>query len=407
MNDINMDKFILCWFLWICPVFASNVDTLVPDSLANENACECGRDLTLSCKFKKKTFAIAWKNPHETVQIAKCLRNGTECDINPKYIDQYNISYDETNHIFSLTIIKVTMKDDGRKLVCSDGTNTDSKIIRVKDYEPLLFENTTAGTIQAISGCISNVTKAHNKREKEITPKIRNASITSCSKDSDCGNDLQVQYSEVISAKANDNGNCYLKVIADYGDEQKESYYTVGRYIVDDRDEERSNAVNLVVVVLVVFALIIAAAVYLIYLHHKEKLINNCIWSTSITNDKGNSDGRRFSQTKNETFKQSQRESCQTYAEQSEELNSNNEDTQSCNAIKEEGITQRLRYNGITSALDSNLDLPKHNEEEVSSEANDMPVNNHSVGQAEIEEENNLLSKGQTIIDLDTDSDEN
>ncbi|XP_060603253.1 uncharacterized protein LOC132756251 [Ruditapes philippinarum] len=149
-----MDKFILCCFLLICPVFGSNVDILVPDSLANENSCECGRDLTLPCKFKNKTFAIAWMNLNDISPIAQCVRN--RCDINPKYIDQYNISYDETNHIFNLTIIKLTLKDNGRKLVCSDGTSTDSQLIRVKDNEPLLLENTTNGTIQAISGCISN-----------------------------------------------------------------------------------------------------------------------------------------------------------------------------------------------------------------------------------------------------------
>jgi hypothetical protein len=113
-----------------CLNSGSNVKILVPGSLATGKTCECGRDLTLSCQFKKKTYAIAWRNTNDISPIARCIRN--ECDINPKYIDQYKISYDETNHIFNLTIIKLTMKDNGRKLVCSDGTSTDSQLIRVK-----------------------------------------------------------------------------------------------------------------------------------------------------------------------------------------------------------------------------------------------------------------------------------
>ncbi|XP_060600935.1 uncharacterized protein LOC132754332 [Ruditapes philippinarum] len=81
-----------------------------------------------------------------------------------------------------------------------------------------------------------------------------------------------MQYSEVISAKASDNGNCYLKIVAHYGNEHKESYHTVQRYMTEDSDEERSNIVIVVVVALVDFALILTAVVYLIYFHHKEKL---------------------------------------------------------------------------------------------------------------------------------------
>jgi hypothetical protein len=123
-----------------CLNSGSNVKILVPHSLANENTFECGRDLTLPCKFKNKTIGIAWKNPSEISPIAKCILD--QCDINPKYINQYNISYDETNHIFNLTIIKLTMKDNGRKLVCSDGTSTDSQLISVKGEHNLFIYTT-------------------------------------------------------------------------------------------------------------------------------------------------------------------------------------------------------------------------------------------------------------------------
>ncbi|XP_060600934.1 uncharacterized protein LOC132754331 isoform X2 [Ruditapes philippinarum] len=291
-----MERCIFLCFLWIYAVFGSNVDILVPDSLAYGKTCECGRDLTLSCKFKNKTFALAWMNLNDISPIAQCVRN--ECDINPKYIDQYKISYDETNHNFNLTIIKLTMKDTGRKLVCSDGTNTDSMIIRVRDYEPHLLENTTTGIIQAISGCITNVTKvsfkwikicASSKLEKEITPKIQNASTTTCSNDSDCGNDQQIHYSEVISAKASENGNYYLKIIADYGNEKMESYHTVERYMLEDRvaDEKR---INVVAVVLCCLLPILAASLLFFYVRRKINLysLKHCFRDTYYKQRKEN-----------------------------------------------------------------------------------------------------------------------
>ncbi|XP_060602451.1 midasin-like [Ruditapes philippinarum] len=224
-----------------------------------------------------------------------------------------------------------------------------------------------------------------------------------------------MQYSEVISAKASDNGNCYLKIVADYGNEHKESYHTVKRYMTEDSDEEKRNTVISVAVILVDFALILTAAAYLICLHHKKISMNICIWRQFITYDKGNSDSGRFSQTKNETYKQSQRKSCQKNEEQSKEFNSKNEDSQRYNDLRKEGLTQRLSgYDGTEdltiSAPDLNLDFPKHNEEEVSTEANDMSVkepkiNGLSTGRAVpgVGDEKDLSSK--TIIDINPDRD--
>jgi hypothetical protein len=114
----------------LCFKTGANVAILEPHSLANGNACECGKHLTLSCMFKNDTFAIAWMNPHDITPIAQCVSHN--CAINPEFINLYNISYDKKEGIFNLTIMKLTMKDNGRKFVCSDGTNIDSKMLRVQ-----------------------------------------------------------------------------------------------------------------------------------------------------------------------------------------------------------------------------------------------------------------------------------
>ncbi|XP_060600930.1 uncharacterized protein LOC132754330 isoform X2 [Ruditapes philippinarum] len=330
----------------------TNINILELECLANGKTCACGRDLTLSCMFINKTFAIAWMNPNDISQIAKCERN--YCTVNPGYIDQYKISYDEKNHFFNLTIIKLTMKDNQRTLICSDGTDMDSQNIRVRDYEPFLLENTTTGTIQAISGCVSNGTKvsfkwikicARSNSEEIITPKIQNASTTRCSYDSDCGNDQQIQYSEVLSAKASDNGNYYLKIVANYGNEKIESYRTDGRYILEE--EEKSNSLIVVPVVLGCLATFLLACGIVRY----NKKLNNCTWK----NEKGKSEGKRILQTK-----------------------------MWCNG------TEDL----ATSDPDSNLGLPKYDEEVVSSDVNELTVNDYSPRQVVPEsEEENLLSR--------------
>jgi hypothetical protein len=100
--------------------------------ITNQAVSECGQSLTLTCTFRKNTSAIVWKNAKEFSSIAMCIHN--DCDINDEYVGQYRISFDKTLCIFNLTVINVTMKDNGRKLVCSDGSRTDSKIIAVRGY---------------------------------------------------------------------------------------------------------------------------------------------------------------------------------------------------------------------------------------------------------------------------------
>jgi hypothetical protein len=101
-----------------------------PDSSGNEQACTCGRSLTLTCTLEEQKLSVAWMNANDITAIAQCVKRS--CDLNPVYLGQYTFSFDVDRNVFNLTIIKVTNKDNGRKLVCSDGSNIDSVILSVK-----------------------------------------------------------------------------------------------------------------------------------------------------------------------------------------------------------------------------------------------------------------------------------
>lgn len=198
--------------------------------------------MTLTCKFKKNTPVIVWKNENNITPIAQCTRN--VCKLNPVYVGLYTISFDMTQHIFNLTLIKVTMKDNGRKLVCSDGSHTDSRIIRVRGYEPRLFEDGKLGTIKATSGCISQDKQvsfewikisARSNVESTINRNI-NYKNTSCSTHSECRHDNNREYTEIIHAKSSDNGNFYLKIAMVYGKERIESRKSALKYMINGQD---------------------------------------------------------------------------------------------------------------------------------------------------------------------------
>lgn len=221
------------------------------DSLSYETDHECGRNLTLSCQLKKNTFASVWKIANKITPIAHCVQN--VCDLNPDYVGQYSISSDMTLGVFNLTIQNMTKKDNGRKLICSDGSHFDSYIVRVRDYKPRLFEYTQFGTIEATSGCVSQDTNvifrwikisAISNIEKEFSPEIRSKNTTSCSNDSDCGNDQHIQCTEMVSVKPNDDGNYYIKIVAVYKNVSKESDISVGKFMFEDKDDESSSFKN-------------------------------------------------------------------------------------------------------------------------------------------------------------------
>jgi hypothetical protein len=89
---------------------------------------ECGRNVTLTCNFNKCIFAILWKYATDVIPIAKCIQH--ECFLTPAYKGHYTFTYDKQG-IFNLTVIEITKEDNGRKLVCSDGSDSDSEVIKV------------------------------------------------------------------------------------------------------------------------------------------------------------------------------------------------------------------------------------------------------------------------------------
>lgn len=221
----------------------ADVVILNTSEIAQQAVFECGRSLTLTCKFTKNTFAIVWKNAYDISSIATCIQN--ECAVDPMYDGQYIISFDKTSRIFNLTLIMVTMKDNGRRLVCSDGSHTDYTIIAVRDYTLDLIENKNSGTITASSGCVSQDTgvsfkwmkiNACSSIENRFSPNIRFKHTTSCSNDFLCGNDQHIRYIEEIFISPN---QYHLKVIAVYGHESKDSDEIVVKYIVP-KGEKRS-----------------------------------------------------------------------------------------------------------------------------------------------------------------------
>jgi hypothetical protein len=90
---------------------------------------ECGRSLTLTCKIQKYVFAMSWLTGKDQIKIARCVEN--TCDQNPNYFGQYNFTFDVERGVFNLTIVKVTKDDNGRILVCSDGSDVDTRVIKI------------------------------------------------------------------------------------------------------------------------------------------------------------------------------------------------------------------------------------------------------------------------------------
>lgn len=246
----------------------ANIAIQRKDNRADET-CECGKSIILSCVFKKNTFAIVWRDANDIKPIAKCIKQF--CSLNPDYVEQYSISFDMAEGHFDLTVLKVTMELNGKMLVCSDGSNADSYNMSVRDYEPYLTDDSNTRSIKAASGCISQDTQvsfkwikvnANSNVETEINPKIIAKSNTSCTNDSDCGNGMQVYYSEIIAATASFEGNYYLKVTAMYGNDSRESFsseYSGQKYIIVEQDEEQLNSsviISIAVATLIIFAII-------------------------------------------------------------------------------------------------------------------------------------------------------
>ncbi|XP_060573098.1 uncharacterized protein LOC132731017 isoform X2 [Ruditapes philippinarum] len=268
----------------LCVIFnlisGGNISIQKHDNKTGELSYECGRNATLTCNFKKSTFAISWMNATDVIPIVKCTHNSqNKCFLTPDYEGQYRFTYDIQGS-FNLTVIKITKEDNGRKLICSDGSDSDYEVIKVTDYEPLLLEDTINGTVGAISGCISQHTEVYFKWikvsvssgiEEEIIPTIHNNYTRRCSNDSDCGNDQHVQYTETISAKSSDNGKYFLKVLAVYENASKESCNSAYKYLIEEHDKRIIIAVGIGIAVLSVAILLTGYYVWKCWKRRRKK----------------------------------------------------------------------------------------------------------------------------------------
>jgi hypothetical protein len=122
-----------------CFCFNSGADVAILQTSSTDdwNPHECGKSLTLDCVFTRKAVSVVWMNGNNRTRIAICSQNN--CSLNPQYTDKYDISFDMRWCIFSLTIRMVTKKDDGRKIICTDGTNNDYYIINVRSKNNFIF----------------------------------------------------------------------------------------------------------------------------------------------------------------------------------------------------------------------------------------------------------------------------
>lgn len=206
---------------------------------------ECGRSLTLTCKLQKNAFSVSWLTGNKGITIARCVRNN--CSKNPKYFGQYNFTFHLKLGVFNLTIVKVTTNDNGRVFVCSDGSNVASRVIKLRGFEPMLFEDIETENVMATSGCIFYGTQvsvmwikisAISGIEEEFIPTIHRNYTSFCSNESGCLIDELMQYNVIIKATQSDNGQYFLKIIAKYGNELKKSSITTYKYIIGGQDDD-------------------------------------------------------------------------------------------------------------------------------------------------------------------------
>jgi hypothetical protein len=73
---------------------------------------------------------MSWLTGKERIKIANCV--GKECDQNPNYSGLFDFTFDVKHGVFNLTIVKVTTEDNGRVLVCTDGSDFDTQVIKFR-----------------------------------------------------------------------------------------------------------------------------------------------------------------------------------------------------------------------------------------------------------------------------------
>ena len=96
--------------------------------MTDEAPCVAGSNYKLSCKLKTLQSTVEWSNENDL--IAECTKD--YCGLNPDFKGQYNFTSDLSENYFNLTILNVTMNFDRKKFICSVGSYSDCRILRVE-----------------------------------------------------------------------------------------------------------------------------------------------------------------------------------------------------------------------------------------------------------------------------------
>lgn len=275
----------MLYLILVCRTNAHNVDANVEiQKHGNDRTCTCGKNLTITCKLKEHRLAMAWMNGNSIISIAECVESS--CNLNPAFNGQYAFSYNIEQGIYNLTVIKVTKKDNGKRLVCSDGSHTDFLVLKVNGHDAQLIEDKQSGSIIAKSGCISDESKVtfkwisvspDNGLEQEIQREVQ-YSNDSCVSDSVCGFNQHTRYRATIFAKHTVNGK-YIKFAMEFGSERIESRKSDALYLIEEQDygsyskNDNNVAIGCAVGSGVILVMVAAAAAGA---YHKRRTASKC-----------------------------------------------------------------------------------------------------------------------------------
>lgn len=231
---------LMLWLILVCRTNAHNANVEIQKH-GDERTYTCGKNLTITCKLKEHRLAMAWMDGNSIISIAECVERS--CNLNPAFNGQYTFSYNIEEGIYNLTVIKVTKKDNGKRLVCSDGSHTDFLVLKVNGHDAQLIEDKQNGSIIAKSGCISDEKKVtfkwisvspDNGLEQEIQREVQ-CSNDSCVNDSICGFNQHTRYRATLFAKQTGNGK-YIKFAMEFGSERIESRKSDALYLIEEQD---------------------------------------------------------------------------------------------------------------------------------------------------------------------------
>ena len=82
------------------------------------------------CKLHEWKSWIEFRLENETV--AQSITQSSSCDVSPNYKEYFSISCNKEMYVFELKVKKLPDELIGRKLFCTDGTNSDFIVLKAK-----------------------------------------------------------------------------------------------------------------------------------------------------------------------------------------------------------------------------------------------------------------------------------